>query len=194
VFERLGGYHTGTLTEDMDISLRIQEAGMRIVYAPEALVHTEGPTTLRGLLRQRLRWKRGRLEAFSMHKSSFFSLKKGLNKPFFWIVLPLVLVEDIEIFLGTAYIILLYVYSFLTYDFSILLLSIGFAMILFLFQFSEDRQFRKVSFFLLAPLIWFFFHVVTFVEINSLLRALYTFLRKREVKWQKWQRTGVADS
>ena len=194
VFERLGGYHVGSLTEDMDISMRIQEAGMRIVYAPEALVHTEGPTTIRGLLKQRLRWKRGRLEAFSMHKSSFFSWKKGLNKPFFWIVLPLVILEDIEIFLGTTYIILLYIYSLLTYDFSILLLSMAFATVLFLFQFSEDRQFRKVSFLLLAPLAWFFFHLVTFVELNSLIHALYTFFRKREVKWQKWQRTGVANS
>ena len=41
VFDRLGGYDAGTLTEDMDLSLRIQEAGMRIVYAPEAIVHTE---------------------------------------------------------------------------------------------------------------------------------------------------------
>lgn len=57
IFTRLGGYDTKTLTEDLDLSLRIQRAGMRIVYASEAVIHTEGPTTLRGLLKQRFRWK-----------------------------------------------------------------------------------------------------------------------------------------
>ncbi|MEO9028582.1 MAG: glycosyltransferase [Ktedonobacteraceae bacterium] len=194
VFAKLGGYHVGALTEDIDISLRIQEAGMRIVYAPEAIVHTEGPTTLRSLLTQRLRWKRGRIEAFSMHKSSFFSRKKGSNKPFFWIILPLIILEDIEFFFGAAYIIMLYVYSIMAHDFSILLLNITLATFLYTIQFTEDKQYRKLSYFLLSPLIWFLFHLVTFVEINAHIKALYTFFLKREVKWQKWQRTGVADS
>jgi poly-beta-1,6-N-acetyl-D-glucosamine synthase len=65
---------------------------------------------------------------------------------------------------------------------------------MFIFQFGEDKHFRKFSYFILAPLVWFLFHVVVFVELNSHIRGLYTFFRKREVKWQKWQRTGVADS
>jgi poly-beta-1,6-N-acetyl-D-glucosamine synthase len=194
VFSQLGDYNTGTLTEDMDLSMRIQEAGMRIVYAPEAIIHTEGPTTLSGLLRQRLRWRRGRFEAFSMHKASFFSRKKQTNKPFFWIITPLVVLEDFETFLGAAYMILLYVYSFLAHNFWILLLNIAFGALMFIFQFGEDKHFRKFSYFILAPLVWFLFHVVVFVELNSHIRGLYTFFRKREVKWQKWQRTGVADS
>lgn len=77
VFEWIGGYQAGTLTEDLDLTLRIQEAGMRIVYAPEAIVHTEGPTTLKGLIKQRLRWKRGRLEAFALHRASFLRPRRG---------------------------------------------------------------------------------------------------------------------
>ena len=121
VFMKLGGYHTGTLTEDMDISLRIQEAGMKIVYVPEAIIHTEGPTTLHELLKQRLRWKRGRVEALQMHKSFFFSTQKGPNKLFFWVILPLVILEDIEGILGAIFTILLYILSFFTHDFTVLL-------------------------------------------------------------------------
>ncbi|GHO79528.1 hypothetical protein KSD_72990 [Ktedonobacter sp. SOSP1-85] len=194
VFVRLGGYHTGTLTEDMDFSLRIQEAGMKIVYVPEAIVHTEGPTSLNGLLKQRLRWKRGRLEAFQMHRRFFFGRQQGINKPFFWIVLPLVILEDIESILGAIFTLLLYLLSALTHDFSVLLATIFVVAITFVLQFSEEKAFRKPSFFLLAPLVWFFFHLVTFVELHSLFKALWTFYRKREVTWQKWQRTGVADS
>lgn len=193
VFTQLGGYDTGTLTEDLDLSLRIQEAGMRIVYAPEAIVHTEGPTSLSGLRKQRLRWKRGRLEAFRMHKSSFFRTK-GKNKLFFWVILPMVIFGDIEIVLGTMYVLLLYIYSFLSRDFTLLLLTIAISTVTFSLQLSEERYFRKLSNFLLAPLFWFFLHLATFVELDSLIKALYTFYRKHEVKWQKWQRTGVADS
>jgi len=194
VFMKLGGYHTGTLTEDMDLSLRIQEAGMKIVYVPEAIIYTEGPTTLNGLLRQRLRWKRGRVEAFQMHRSFFFSTQEGINRLFFWIVLPLVVLEDIEGILGALFTILLYVLSFLTHDFVVLLATLFAVAITFLLQFSEEKQYRKLPYFLLAPIIWYFFHLVTFVELHSLFKALWTFYRKREVKWQKWKRTGVADS
>ncbi len=194
VFYKVGGYHTGTLTEDLDLSLRIQEAGMRIVYAPEAIVHTEGPTTLQGLLKQRLRWKRGRLEAFRMHQSAFFSKKKSGNTFFLWVILPLVILGDIETALGTAYAILLYFYSFLTHDFSFLLLTISFSTVLFSLQLCEDRHFGKFRYLLLGPLIWFFLHFITFIELRSLIHAFYAYYRKREVKWQTWQRTGITDS
>jgi len=194
VFMKLGGYHTGTLTEDMDISLRIQEAGMKIVYVPEAIIHTEGPTTLHELLKQRLRWKRGRVEALQMHKSFFFSTQKGPNKLFFWVILPLVILEDIEGILGAVFTILLYILSFFTHDFTVLLSTLFVVAITFFLQFSEERPYRKFSYFLLAPIIWYLFHLVTFVEIHSLFKALWTFYRKQEVKWQVWKRTGVADS
>jgi cellulose synthase/poly-beta-1,6-N-acetylglucosamine synthase-like glycosyltransferase len=166
---------------------------MRIVYVPEAIVHTEGPISLSGLRKQRLRWKRGRLEAFRLHRSSFFR-RQGGNKPFFWIVLPMVIFGDIEIVLGTTYVLLLYLYSFFYHDFSLLLLTLAISTITFSLQLSEERYFRKAGYFLLTPLFWFFLHLATFVELDSLIKALYTYYRKREVKWQKWQRTGVADS
>jgi cellulose synthase/poly-beta-1,6-N-acetylglucosamine synthase-like glycosyltransferase len=194
VFNRLGGYNTGTLTEDLDLSLRIQKAGMCIVYAPEAVVHTEGATTLRALLRQRLRWKRGRLESFRIHKSSFFSREQGINKLFFWIILPLVILEDIEMILGTTYLVLLYLYSLETRDFSYFLSIIAITTVIAFIQLSEGRYFSKSSYLLLAPIVWFLLHIKIFVDLTSLIHALYTFYRKREVKWQQWQRNGVADS
>jgi poly-beta-1,6-N-acetyl-D-glucosamine synthase len=194
VFTKVGNYHTGSLTEDMDLSLRIQEAGMKIVFAPEAVIHTEGPTTLRALLKQRLRWKRGRVEAFHIHKSFFFGTQKGINRLFFWVILPLVIVEDAEGILGAFFTILVYLFSLLTHDFEVLLSTLFAVTVIFLLQFIGEKQYRKLSNFLLAPIVWFLFHLVTFVELHSLFKALWTFYRKREVKWQVWKRNGVADS
>ena len=117
-----------------------------------------------------------------------------MNKLFFWIILPLVIVEDIELVLGVTYIVLLYIYSFVSHDFTYLLSSIAIVSVISFLQFSEDRYFRKFSYLLLAPIVWFLLHIKTLVDLFSLMQALYTFCRKREVKWQKWQRTGVADS
>ena len=48
-----------TLTDDVDITWRVQRAGWRIAYAPNVVVWILMPETLRGLWRQRLRWAEG---------------------------------------------------------------------------------------------------------------------------------------
>ncbi|NDE87701.1 MAG: poly-beta-1,6 N-acetyl-D-glucosamine synthase [Gammaproteobacteria bacterium] len=47
------------LTEDMDITWKLQRAGWRTCFEPRALVWILTPETLRGLWRQRLRWAMG---------------------------------------------------------------------------------------------------------------------------------------
>jgi biofilm PGA synthesis N-glycosyltransferase PgaC len=54
-----GWWSPRTLTEDVDISWRIQLAGWRITYEPNAVCWILMPETLRGLWRQRLRWAMG---------------------------------------------------------------------------------------------------------------------------------------
>ncbi|GAC1626264.1 MAG: hypothetical protein NVS4B7_16190 [Ktedonobacteraceae bacterium] len=193
VFMKLGDYNTNMITEDMDLSLRIQAAGMKIVYVPEAIVHTEGPSDMQGLMRQRLRWKRGRMEAFHIHKSFFFSTKKQVNKPFFWITLPLVILEDIQGILAAIFIILIYLYSFLSNNFLVLFATMLLVTVTYFILFCEDKEYRKLSYLLLTPIVWYLLHLATFVELYALFTALWTFYRKREVKWQVWKRKGVAD-
>ncbi len=54
-----GWWSPRTLTDDVDISWRVQLAGWRIVYEPNAIVWILMPETLMGLWRQRLRWAEG---------------------------------------------------------------------------------------------------------------------------------------
>ena len=46
VFDKIGQYSTTNITEDIELSVRIQAHGMRIAYASDALVYTEGAVTL----------------------------------------------------------------------------------------------------------------------------------------------------
>jgi biofilm PGA synthesis N-glycosyltransferase PgaC len=54
-----GWWSPRTITEDIDITWRLQLAGWRVVYEPNAIVWILMPETLRGLWRQRLRWAEG---------------------------------------------------------------------------------------------------------------------------------------
>ncbi|KKW24383.1 MAG: Glycosyltransferase involved in cell wall biogenesis [Candidatus Kaiserbacteria bacterium GW2011_GWB1_52_6] len=59
IVRRLGGWRYAHSTEDMEMALRIQAAGLLIANAPRAVVHTSTPRTLRALYRQRVRWTYG---------------------------------------------------------------------------------------------------------------------------------------
>jgi biofilm PGA synthesis N-glycosyltransferase PgaC len=54
-----GWWSPRTITEDIDVTWRVQLAGWRVIYEPNALVWILMPETLRGLWRQRLRWAEG---------------------------------------------------------------------------------------------------------------------------------------
>lgn len=57
---RIGGWDSGT-AEDLDLTIRTKhyfgrKTGLRMIFEPEAIGHTEVPATFLGLLDQRLRW------------------------------------------------------------------------------------------------------------------------------------------
>jgi biofilm PGA synthesis N-glycosyltransferase PgaC len=54
-----GWWSREALTDDVDVSWRVQLAGWRIVFEPKALCWILMPETLRGLWRQRVRWSEG---------------------------------------------------------------------------------------------------------------------------------------
>lgn len=60
--EEAGWWSSRTITDDIDITWRVQVAGWRVVYEPNAIVWILMPETLRGLWKQRLRWAEGGVE------------------------------------------------------------------------------------------------------------------------------------
>lgn len=57
--EDAGWWSPRTITDDIDVSWRVQVAGWRVIYEPNAVVWILMPETLRGLWNQRLRWAEG---------------------------------------------------------------------------------------------------------------------------------------
>lgn len=61
---RIGYWNVDMVTEDIDISWRLQLAHFDIRYEPNALCWILMPETYKGLWRQRLRWAQGGIEVF----------------------------------------------------------------------------------------------------------------------------------
>ena len=59
VVREQGGWRHGHSTEDLEMALRMQNAGYLIGNAPGAVVYTGTPRTIRALFRQRVRWTYG---------------------------------------------------------------------------------------------------------------------------------------
>jgi poly-beta-1,6-N-acetyl-D-glucosamine synthase len=57
--EEAGWWSARTITDDIDATWRVQLAGWRVIYQPNAIVWILMPETLGGLWKQRLRWAEG---------------------------------------------------------------------------------------------------------------------------------------
>jgi|SRR5579859_271012 len=61
------GWNTFSLTEDVDYHVTLLKAGLRVAYAPTAIVWSAMPTSLKQAQSQQMRWERGRLELARRH-------------------------------------------------------------------------------------------------------------------------------
>ncbi|MFW5452045.1 poly-beta-1,6-N-acetyl-D-glucosamine synthase [Thioalkalivibrio sulfidiphilus] len=74
--DRIGYWSSDMVTEDIDISWRLQLDHWDIRYEPNALCYIYMPETFKGLWRQRLRWAQGGVETVMRHGASLFHWRK----------------------------------------------------------------------------------------------------------------------
>ncbi len=72
---QIGYWNTDMVTEDIDVSWRLQLAHWDIRYEPNALCWILMPETYKGLWRQRLRWAQGGIEVFARYWPLLLSWK-----------------------------------------------------------------------------------------------------------------------
>lgn len=95
VVERVGGFWTGTIGEDMELVMRLHRehvrAGIphRIVFTPDPICWTEVPADLRSLRGQRNRWHRGLWTNLWRHRGMLLNPRYGrlgmIAVPYFWL-------------------------------------------------------------------------------------------------------------
>lgn len=72
---RIGYWNDDMITEDIDVSWRLQMDHWDIRYEPRALCYIYMPETVRGLWKQRVRWAQGGIEALQRHGRTLLTWK-----------------------------------------------------------------------------------------------------------------------
>jgi len=94
----VGGFSTDTFSEDIDVGLKLKAKGYEVSMS-EAVIKTEVPKTINGLMKQRIRWGRGGMQVIKKHKNLFFKNLRftyAMGTQFYWylhctIYVPLIL-------------------------------------------------------------------------------------------------------
>ncbi len=74
--QEVGYWSTDAITEDIDISWKLQMGGWDIRFEPNALCWILMPETLKGLWSQRLRWAQGGMQVFSRYLPRVLHLRQ----------------------------------------------------------------------------------------------------------------------
>lgn len=77
VIKDLGGYDESTITEDLEIAIRLQKHQYKIVQTFDTAVETIVPATWKKLFRQRIRWYKGSVDNSLKYKNLIFNKKYG---------------------------------------------------------------------------------------------------------------------
>jgi hypothetical protein len=73
---KAGGWKSGSLTEDIECSIRLLQEGYNIVYLEDVEVYCEAPFTAKDLFRQQKRWAYGVISSLTGHFKSIVTSKK----------------------------------------------------------------------------------------------------------------------
>lgn len=191
VFKTIGLFDTKNKTEDIEMSMRTRYHGYKCTYAEDVVCYTEGASEIRGLIAQRVRWKKGRLDTFRKYKSMFFSTEEHHNFFLSFFVLPFSVLAEIQLLFEPVAIAIFIAYCLVTSEFLSLSIGLLFIFLVFLavsfFHTSRPRPLLALTF----PFVWPIFYMLDWIEFLSLYKSIKMIRAGKDVEWQKWQRQGI---
>lgn len=204
LLEEINYYDANTITEDIDITMKILQRGnknVKLVYGADVIAYTQSVLSIADLIRQRYRWKWGRYQTFLKNKSLFFTSNKSFTKGLTWIYLPFALFSDIAFFFEPLLVGYIFTISIIYHDF--FTLASAFSVITFYLSMSilaEDTlsSKEKLRLILLAPGMYFLFYLLSYVEYMALLKSLIKIhtlpdsLSITKYTWKPVKRLGYA--
>jgi poly-beta-1,6-N-acetyl-D-glucosamine synthase len=203
VLDEVGSYDTNTMTEDIDLTLKIiARKGSRdrsIAFAHDSVAYTEAVPSFRSLVRQRYRWKYGRLQTFYKNYRLFFSRDEKHSRVLSWFFLPFALWQEVvyliePVIVTVVVAITIYYRSPWTLLFAMIIVS-GYVIFNILGTVHLSRR-DKALLSLMAPLMYVFLYILSVVEYIALLHAIVRLPRLRksisgeQVTWASPERTG----
>lgn len=194
VLTKIGGIPTGLMTEDIALTFAIICEGYKIKYDDSCVVFTEGPTSIKGLCKQRFRWTYGKYQTWIKYKEIFFSTKHCHNVLFSWIFLPLLVLNELMSSLLFPWVFPLGIWQIANVQSATYLSYLNAAFCaMVLLAIISDPVLRKyhLNLVILAPCSLIIVYLTSLVDMQSSLRTYWAFLSKKTPSWGKWTRKGV---
>jgi cellulose synthase/poly-beta-1,6-N-acetylglucosamine synthase-like glycosyltransferase/peptidoglycan/xylan/chitin deacetylase (PgdA/CDA1 family) len=184
-----GGYSDATLAEDCDLTLTLHRHGWRVEQAEAAVAWTEAPETVDALLKQRVRWMFGTLQAVWRHRSML------LRPRFGWLgmlVMPMAVVTVVVPLLFTPFIAVVVLQMVLVQGVLHVLLYFGlFSLVYGAFAAVATRLMQESPrHLLMVPLYRLIYEPL---RAYLLYASLGTALRGVRLGWNKLARTAHMD-
>ena len=192
VLIEVGDFCTDIVTEDIEMSTRILEAGYKTRYAADAVTYTEGPSNWRCLCDQRLRWKFGRFQTLFKFQNLFFSRSKQHSKYLTWLLLPIAVYAEFILLIEVFVLAVFFTYTIVCNDYFplVFLITLMTTIITLQICFDSKKHFHR-NLLVIAPVAWILFLIVDTVEFQALYRSLKRLYKKENLQWQKWVRIGL---
>ncbi len=202
VLDLVGMYDTNTMTEDIDLTMKILAIGgnrrHRVAYAHDAITYTDAVPSFKSLIRQRYRWKYGRMQSFFKYRRLFFSMERKHTYGLSWFMLPQAVLQEsiylIEPLILTAIIgVSVYYQSPATLIPALVLISLYVVVNIFGTEHLSLKAKMKLS--LMSPLMYFFFYLLSVVEYIALIQAIVGLpslrrsISNNKVTWKSPERT-----
>lgn len=196
VLLKTGLYDTDTMTEDIDLTVKlIRHYGnkkYRVHYAADSVAYTEHVLSFRSLVRQRFRWKYGRMQTLIKNQAMFFSRSAKYDKRLTWYQLPYAIVGEIVLLLEpilVGYIIYVVVrYADMTSMISVYLIVTAFVFLMVSGEESESTK-AKIGLALVLPTVYILMYILTAVEFVALIQSVRKTkqLVRREMHTASWE-------
>jgi cellulose synthase/poly-beta-1,6-N-acetylglucosamine synthase-like glycosyltransferase len=189
VLEEVGGWDEESLSEDMEMAVRLTEKGYRIKYAPDVRSWQESPASLTQLFRQRMRWFRGTMEVGLKYGRLVKKMDRRCIDAEITLAGPYIFIPCLIGYLITVYSLLIplqpdtvsTIMANVTSLFTVFLLSIaGIALI----YATKPRKIRNVVW---LPFIYAYWILQNFVASYALVQIVL----RRPRRWVKTKKTGT---
>jgi cellulose synthase/poly-beta-1,6-N-acetylglucosamine synthase-like glycosyltransferase len=191
ILEKLGGWDERSLTEDMEISLRLEDAGIPVQYEPVVKGKESVPSSLGSLFGQRLRWFRGWLELIIPSTRRSFGSKKLtdasflLLTPFIIALFPIPILIDLALSLASLQTPIFWfqslLYPIILLSFLSLLVMAGVTITYVDNTYFDPLPWYKAIFWI--PVIFLYWGFLSLTALIALLQTL--------VRWpKKWTSTS----
>jgi cellulose synthase/poly-beta-1,6-N-acetylglucosamine synthase-like glycosyltransferase len=180
ILKKVGYYDTDTTTEDIGLSMKVVALGNRahrIVYASDVVAMTEGAQTFKALLKQRYRWKMGGLQNLLKHANLLGNRQgEAHSRMLTWYRLPMALLSEILLLIQPILLVYIALISFRAH--SLILFTGAYVMLTLytLFTIWPDEHStprHKMSMSMYAPVMYFLFYIMDFIQIVSIFRCLF---------------------